>query len=320
MSLSSHLDDAGSPVRRFLYEQFPHTRELMAACRSSLEGSETIRRADTSGSPPYGTLGTAIDYRLRYYFGVTPPREFVAATGARMLNMAAGDRRLLGFGDLAPGVGPSEEVRDEFFMHLEKTVEAIRPVARRCEPPDEEALSSCCYVLALFEQVRRNPTNINLELYRLGPASTFARLLQLAAPSWVDDLCRLSWAFYDRHAELCSRAAALNPTFDGSRDIGGADADLIVDGCLLEVKTTTNAARTVRESLRQLLGYVLLDYSDHYQIREVGFYLARQAVIVRWPLEQFLRSISGGGSSPLPDLRKRFQEVVVSAREERAAA
>ena len=54
----------------------------------------------------------------------------------------------------------------------------------------------------------------------------------------VADLCALSWAFHDRFADLLGRRAAFNPSFAGSRDVGGADADLILDGCLIDIKTT----------------------------------------------------------------------------------
>lgn len=43
--------------------------------------------------------------------------------------------------------------------------------------------------------------------------------------------------------------------------IGSADADFLVDGCLVEVKTTKRPASR-REDLYQLLGYALLDFEN----------------------------------------------------------
>ena len=50
----------------------------------------------------------------------------------------------------------------------------------------------------------------------------------------------------------------LNPAFgDGSRKVGGADADIIVDDMIIDIKTTKHPKFTL-EMLRQLVGYSLL--------------------------------------------------------------
>ena len=48
---------------------------MCCACRSS----RTFRLAAPAGA--YRQVGTAMDYRIRYHFAVTPPREFVAFRG-----------------------------------------------------------------------------------------------------------------------------------------------------------------------------------------------------------------------------------------------
>lgn len=59
--------------------------------------------------------------------------------------------------------------------------------------------------------------------------------------------------------EFCARRICLlNPTFGiGSRLIGGADADLLIDGMLIDVKATKKAELT-RDHFNQLLGYLAL--------------------------------------------------------------
>lgn len=328
MSLTSHLADPQSPVRHFLYEHFPHTRDLVGACRASLDDVQTIRPdVDASVRPPFQTLGTALDYRLRYYFAVTPPHQFVAAKGALLLTkdgflwrdswtatVELPEAFRAGYGP-PPKQAPSTPLICEFLKHLEETAASVRPVARRCERTEEERLASCCYVLALFEQVFRGGLNIRSPLYTLKPKAQLADLLELAAPSSVDDLCKLSWAFYEGFAGLFSKPATLNPTFDGSADIGGADADLIVDGCLVDIKATVDPRRSLAPALYQLLGYVLLDYTDRYGIQEVALYLARQGKPLRWPLKHLLCAMSGGEAAPLHEMRKRFREVVLSVDE-----
>ena len=131
-------------------------------------------------------------------------------------------------------------------------------------------------------------------------------LLAIVQEHWTDDLCKLSWLFYDRYNELLGVPTILNPTFDGSRDIGGADADVILDDYLIEIKTTVKQ-RVAVQWLYQLAGYVLLDYSDKYPLDGVGLYLSRQGLLFKWPLAEFLPAMTGESPITLEELRGRFQ-------------
>jgi hypothetical protein len=140
--------------------------------------------------------------------------------------------------------------------------------------------------------------------------------LAIAQPHWIEDLCQLSWAFHDRCADLflCKRMES-NPSFEGSVDVDEADADLIVDRCLIELKTTVKRKREWSVWIRQLLGYVLLDYSNQHQIEAVAIYLARQGVLLRWPLSELLGMLSTDGCEPvLKDLRTALRRVLIARR------
>jgi hypothetical protein len=101
----------------------------------------------------------------------------------------------------------------------------------------------------------------------------------------------------------------LNPTFAGSVDVGGADADLIVDGCLLEIKTSTQNALD-SAWLRQLAGYALLDYADEYAIQSVGIYMARHGVLLNWPLDEYIRLLTGDENVSMTSLRQELHSAV----------
>lgn len=290
MSLTSHLDRPDSPVSQFLREHFPHANDLARACSPQLAGVPPLRPA-ASGGYPYPTVGTALDYRLRYYFAVTPPDQFVAWRAAVLLSVA-----------------PPFIDQCAFFTELSQVVAEINPVGRRLDAQQEAQLARYCYVLALFEAIYRAGPQIKSPLYT-PPNRTVADLLAKASDAVVADLCALSWGFHDHCTALLARPAVLNPTFDGSHDIGGADADLIVDGCLIDIKTTVKP-RVDPSWLYQLLGYVLLDYTDRYQIRAVALYLARQQRLLRWPLDAFLANLAGSVAPPLADVRARFQAVL----------
>lgn len=73
----------------------------------------------------------------------------------------------------------------------------------------------------------------------------------------------------------------LNPTFgDASRLVGGADADLVIDGTLIDIKTV-KSLNLRRYAWRQLIGYsVLADLdSDFPDLDKVGFYFSRFGVL-----------------------------------------
>ena len=111
-------------------------------------------------------------------------------------------------------------------------------------------------------------------------------------------------------APYFDRPHVLNPTFAGSAYVGGADADLILDRRLIEIKTTVET-RLDHGWLLQLLGYVLLDWDDEYKIDGIGVLYARQAALARWRLDDVLREIGGGGMAALPRLRREFRDLVM---------
>lgn len=99
-----------------------------------------------------------------------------------------------------------------------------------------------------------------------------------------------------------------NPTFDRSADLGGADADLIIDGTLLELKAVKSPVLDKRTAW-QVLGYLLADSSDRYRIRAVGWYFARHGLLWQLPVEEFVRRLHGNDVD-LAAARAGFADVV----------
>ena len=95
MSLTSHLKSpksANDPILGFFEERFPNTRAFVGEQNRKLKGAETIRMPGNQASYTYATLGRAIDYRIRYYFSVTPFVDLVAWRGSlRLLDKVADD-------------------------------------------------------------------------------------------------------------------------------------------------------------------------------------------------------------------------------------
>ena len=79
MSLTGHLKDRNSPICQFLRTQFPNTRSFLEEARKQIRRPGTIQPDE---DVPWGVIGTALDYRIRYYFDVTPYNELAAYKGA----------------------------------------------------------------------------------------------------------------------------------------------------------------------------------------------------------------------------------------------
>jgi hypothetical protein len=82
--------------------------------------------------------------------------------------------------------------------------------------------------------------------------------------------------------ELC----LLNPTFgEGSRLVGGADADLVIDNTIVDIKTTKKLALQ-RKHFDQLIGYYVLhetagvgELRPKPEITKVAIYFSRHAYL-----------------------------------------
>jgi hypothetical protein len=299
MSLTSHLGNSESPIGGFFHKRFPGTSAISREANARLKGSPTILPVSREAYP-YGLIGTAVDYRLRYYLDVSPAESLVAYRGANTLMTRA--------------YLNSSQLPEEFFANLAILLKDAQPVGRLLENEAEANLARYCFALALFEYVVRKSTVH--DLLASSRPKTVEDILGMAKGIWIDDLCDISRRFYDTQSALFSMQFVLNPVFSGSGDVGGADADIIVDGCLIEIKTSI---RPLVESqwLRQLAGYALLDYEDRYSIRSIGIYMARQGLMMQWPIQDYMRLLADDSGVTVESLRYEFRKVVLTATGER---
>ena len=103
--------------------------------------------------------------------------------------------------------------------------------------------------------------------------------------------------------------AVLGPTFAGSPFIGGADADMILDKCLYDIKTTANPRNNLPANIRQLLGYLLLDWENEHGINQVGFYFSRQCKQISWNAESLVSQTTTTGND-IQSLRDELRETI----------
>ncbi len=107
MSLTSHLADKSSPVHRFFAENFPEAGPARAALLPTSDAGVVAGRYDPEAAPrrpawrlaeprvvppdesrvgyPWDTVGTAFDYRVRFFFPSREGDHRVAYEGASKL-------------------------------------------------------------------------------------------------------------------------------------------------------------------------------------------------------------------------------------------
>jgi hypothetical protein len=331
MSLTTHLNNPSSPVGQFIRERFPQTFNITKMTNSQLRSSDTIFPA--SHPWPYDKIGIAIDYRIRYSFAITPSQQLVAWAGLGELAfkpLENEDDIVIPWEDIPQGLlipasdgldffagaaqGPYRwEIIETFFNRLDEMLVTIQPVGRRLTMDEERIMARYCFILALFEEVYRSNRYKDGPLFVPSPKQSIDELLAIPEDAWIDDLSKLSLRFYDTCHQLLSRPFVLNPTFLGSRDVGGADADLIVDSCLIEIKTS-KLTKIDPDWLRQLAGYLLLDYNEEHHIQSLGIYMARQGLLFRWSVDEFLATLTGKSEVSLSQLRQEFRQLFLSKR------
>lgn len=91
-------------------------------------------------------------------------------------------------------------------------------------------------------------------------------------------------------------------------DVGGADFDLLVNGCLFDFKATRRPKITTRQ-LRQMMGYWLLDYDDALKIRSIAVSLVRHGHTEYFNIE---RDLFPAGSFEV--LRSTFRKELTRIR------
>jgi hypothetical protein len=314
VSLTSHIRDLDSPIRHWMAVNFPDCRDALRDMRDDLPNltGRTIAPPGRASS----TVGMALDYRIRLYFEPPQVETLVAWEGATMAAREILGQRPKGYresrdGELLRWSGARHTAPAAFFRAFSAFLERHPPTRERLPGPQELRLARYCYVLGLYEEVFRiGYTWPPSYLGGLAPDADARAVLAIVPDARVKDIARISGGCQKVLSPYLDRPYVLNPTFAGSGHVGGADADLILDGRLIEIKTTADA-RLDQGWLLQLLGYVLLDWDDEYKIDGIGVLYARQAALARWRLDEVLRKIGGGGIAALPRLRREFRDLLM---------
>lgn len=210
----------------------------------------------------YSTVGTAFDYALRVLVLQANPRLVLPQEGFDVRNAAKGAKK--------------SKKRQQFVSDF------VHRVWECSTTLDITDLLPDCIVLAHLESIYRSGMYFpDSEIFSVNPDD-------------VKDLQRLLTVARS-HPEFwkCKRQCLLNPNFgDTSVYVGGADADLILDGTLVDIKTIMHLEFTA-ETFRQIVGYWLLNQREHdmYHIHHLGVYYSRFGILFTFPVVGLLKPV-----------------------------
>lgn len=286
MPLTHEIRDRESWVRVFLDERF---RELNGWVRGIGGKLKSIRTEVPlrCGAASARTVGKALDFRLRLHFGWRPGESDALAVGMRLAARGGGGAK----------------------GRLGRRRDAMNAILSGPVPDDGAALAATSVVLAWIDDLYRgNGWSDGMvrvaDLAERGRVATWDECAAEVDAGIASEVCSL---MEPAVREFGTARAICGPEFAGSAAVGGADADMVVDGCLYEVKTTVAPRDRLLFSARQLLGYVLLDWRDEYGLERAGFYFSRQGRRMSWPLGQLIARTTGEPEASVAALRADFR-------------
>ena len=298
MSLTGELRRGDSWVNGYFKDRFPAVVDFV-----KLEGA-AVKSLDTrvpNESPNTARLvGTAFDYRLRMHFEPDFAASKVLLLGIHMLQSA--------------GSGLGAEIDQTW---ADTTVDLLAG-----PPPGDDTLAARAGVaLAWLDWGFRSGgvwsgglRDVARCIAKRDSETGWKQYTATVDDGVADEVARIMRLTRPPRAE----SAECGTSFTGSAFVGGADADLTLDGCLYDVKTTMTPRRNLPFDLRQLIGYTLLDWNDELGLKRVGFSFSRQGKWMSWQLEDVIRRTTGNPTATLKGVREQFRRVAFEHNPRRA--
>lgn len=270
---------ATADLKVFLKEAFPTPR---------LQLSQTIVSPYTGRSA--SLIGKAFDYLLRFelqrnYPNITHARRWVAESAMRQFNTTE------------PSIWIDEDEEDLPGEELMKLLRERQEHMRQDVEPVARKFSKCQQVHQRFIEGKHVPIQTLLDvclflgqlddMVRIGPR---ARMFIDAGPPDALNLADLKLLKKNLDLSIfnAGKQCILNPTFGAP--FVGADADLVIDKTLIDVKTV-KAAKVDRATLNQIICYYLLylhgGINGHKKVKldSIGVYFSRYNFLWKQPIK-----------------------------------
>lgn len=226
----------------------------------------------------YGLVGTAFDYLLRFYVQQQNPQAISNGWKAeRSVNIL----KRKGF----------TRLYEQAYLIIVQTKEEYARYLENHQFTDELVRASL--LLAKLDAVYR--------------AGKIPENLEQIDDRDIEDLRKLL-AIIEPGTFKSAGVVILNPGFGlASALMGGADADLLIDDLLIDIKTVKDASLS-QEYFNQLIGYYALSKieqidgaSSQHEIKRLGIYFSRYAYLYVMPIEEVI------DEQRFPDFLKWFR-------------
>lgn len=305
MSATSELRNSKSRVRLFFERTFPNVDAFKSAYRKQLNDVSTLLPVDPGKQYPWDLVGHAIDYRIRLFYR----RYSVQST------FAANWRANPFYDDETTWIEFAWNRLNSLFDSATSAIEG-----QLLSREKEGQLARYCLFLSRLEATARSGRLYDglavrdaLDKHKsviISSDITLDEVLSNTPQNIVDDVISLYRGFFESQPPS-QGVVILNPTFDGSNDIGGADGDIIVNEVIWDFKTSQDPrSYRIKLWLYQLLCYAMLDYSNQYNLSSCGFYLVRQRKWISWAFEEIFELCCANGNKNINAYRKQLRGIL----------
>lgn len=247
----------------------------------------------------YTLMGTAFDYLLRFHIERLNPHSIKKKWIAELAVESTKEEKfewntLQKYIDCKTPRKESEPTISEKISNgfIESKNEYLKFI--KDGGASDKLLESCIFLAKLDPIIRAG-------VFQFNP-----RILDVVDDGDIYDLRKLI-SIVDFSLFKSKNLSILNPTFGkASSLIGGADADLIIDDKLIDIKTTKNLIIT-RSHINQIIGYYLLtkiggiEGEENQRINKIGLYFSRYGKLYEIPVS-FIEE-----NPELPEFMKWFE-------------
>jgi len=234
----------------------------------------------------FGMIGTAFDYLMRFYLKYHNPeakeKRWIAELSCEEIHPGPRIFTWLDPDICEIAIKNLNFAKDAYSKFLENGVF------------NEDILKSAILLAQLDPIYRERHIDENMGIVDNGDIQDLRNLISLVN---IEDFKVNSYCL-------------LNPTFnEGSKLVRGADADIVIDNQIIDIKTTKKLEIT-RKMFNQIIGYYVLgkiggigeEKIDISNISEIGFYFSRYGMKYMYKVEEIIDFNS------LPDFIDRFED------------
>lgn len=233
----------------------------------------------------YSLVGTAFDYVMRFYL--------------ERLNPGAVTRMWVAEHSITNPLSPLlKDIDVEIDAETGKIFYTETALTRKVRQIIEQAKNHYSKYLSsghITDQLLENTLHL-AQLDIICRANIVDENLGTAHKEDIEDLRNLV-TIIETELFQASRLCLLNPSFgEASRLVGGADADLLIDNTIIDIKTTKNL-QLKRDDFNQLLGYFILheisgigDLTPKPKVSRIAIYFSRFAYLHIFDLNDIINT------------------------------